>query len=647
MTQLRVNNEGVQQAGEKWLDWVTPLPKEARLTGIAVTLVERICLAVAAESPELIHCAAAELQAALKQVSGADVPVTDEPGPAQFAITLQWGGLVTDPLADLPNGDQAYLIAPTVDDDGEVNGLLLAARSAVGVYYAAKTLQQLLRAPLASSSDGLQVPLFEITDWPDLEERGLWGGSIVDDMDWLADRKMNVLEVACDLQIDGRGRGRTSVAPDVLTRARRRAIKFVPFITHPKAYGEATIFPHYPYLRSQQMPRATCFSRPETRELYTDWLASLGSLEGVSEVSAWLTEQTVRCGCEECSRVNWFVLQTRVIVAAWREAKQRCGDFALRILLTQGSEPDNDLVLAEIPEGVKVSYYSSSGTYHSARRAMIGPVLREYAASGRWLGVYPQVTATYRLVAPFSGAHFIRSRITEFARAGLRNVSGYAVPSNVYHRFNLEAMGEYAWNWRGRDEHEFARCWAVRQGLADPEKVAQWSDVLGPVAWDVYGSGFFISTCSWELAEALVSGEEFELGGRIFGEFHKPEQFDADLAVCQQAEQLAEQIGDEAIIQETRVITGYLTMMKSVHQLSQLIAGEQGVAPDDRAAAAQAFADFAAGVELTGDALVRWERTIPDDGTERPAQRFEDTRLALPELARQMQELAAKLSVAD
>jgi hypothetical protein len=45
------------------------------------------------------------------------------------------------------------------------------------------------------------------------------------------------------------------------------------------------------------------------------------------------------------------------------------------------------------------------------------------------------------------------------------------------------------WNAKGRSEREFALAWATRKGLENPEEIACWMEMMGPVSWNVYGSG--------------------------------------------------------------------------------------------------------------------------------------------------------------
>ena len=55
------------------------------------------------------------------------------------------------------------------------------------------------------------------------------------------------------------------------------------------------------------------------------------------------------CFCDGCRGQNTYVLETRLLAAAYRLVKAQHPGFTLRILLTQGSYPVNDQVLAEVP----------------------------------------------------------------------------------------------------------------------------------------------------------------------------------------------------------------------------------------------------------------------------------------------------------
>ena len=111
----------------------------------------------------------------------------------RFAITLgipdDQGQLADNPvdihrLQNLPvaqntplsrHHEQAYLIRPVGQEQ-----LLIAALNGRGLYYGARTLQQLLAATL--TPERVIVPLAHITDWPDFDERGLW--NFPDEAEW-------------------------------------------------------------------------------------------------------------------------------------------------------------------------------------------------------------------------------------------------------------------------------------------------------------------------------------------------------------------------------------------------------------------------------------------------------------------------------
>ena len=93
-------------------------------------------------------------------------------------------------LKILPNSEQAYVIFP----EGE-NRLVLSGLNGKGVLYAAATLCQLLKPYLTPQR--AVIPLAEVVDWPDLEERGLWNFPDPPNwIPWLASMKLNYGKMA-------------------------------------------------------------------------------------------------------------------------------------------------------------------------------------------------------------------------------------------------------------------------------------------------------------------------------------------------------------------------------------------------------------------------------------------------------------------
>jgi len=615
---------------EVWLRWVIPLPKRVRFQGrlklaagdVALrarrnaTDVERTAVR---ESAELIltRTRAGELRGPFSILIG----VCDPQGTVD-GISVPGAA----ELARLPNADQAYVIAPLPEP-----GIAVAALTERGVYHGVKTLQHFLEAHLAPGQ--IMLPVVAVLDWPDLAERGQWGGSCVRDIEYLADRKMDLVEVHAKLSFDERGRGVATLDAKRQEDARLHAVKWVPIVTHLDQIAGSGIYQRYPELKGKGKKAqsswgpevfAPCFSQPKMPEILADWFVSLAATPGVEDICVWLSEDHVQCECEGCQAKGQFALEAEACVRAWKLARQRNPKVRLRILLTQGSYATNDKVLdaaAEAPE-VGITYYDGGRTYDSSRDPMIYPLLAEAARKGRWLGCYPQLTASWRIVCPWSGPQFVRFRMGEFADKGLQCLCGYATPDNRFYDFNVTAAAEWSWNAHGRTEREFALAWATRRRLGDPEKAAEWATMLGPVGWDVYGSGIPYPQFFGRTADLIRKRARPELGQGMFRYFPTPEHTDNALAICGRALGLAQELRDPAILAETRTIQGYVQMVKAIHAIAITVAGRQKLEPAEAERVQAAFdALVAAGTEVTRG-LQAWRAAVAPDST---ASRFLDT----------------------
>ena len=615
-----------------WTRWLLPLPKEIRLTGKATVPVAEISLVLPADAAELERCAADELAKLLAHGGEVAVPVTSTPDLNRFCIALERAALPAS--KGRPNPDQAYALTPLLDASGkQLRGLSLSGATPTGLYYASKTLQQLLSPTLkgAGSLATVDMPVLTITDWPDLEERGEWGGTASEDLEWRADRKFNLLERHAELTLDGQGVGQAVMKAEVMERARTHGVRVVPIIHHLEQLQGTGMFERYPNLKAVGVKDSLCFAQPEATKLVSEWLTALGKIDGVKEVMIWLSEEGKGCECEQCKLNDRFVNETRVCLAAWQQAKQTCPNLGLRLLLTQASYNSNDKILAEIPEGVKVSYYHGGLTYDASRREMIYPLLQDYIERGRWLGVYPTVSASWLSVAPFSNPYFIKYRMTEFVDKGLKCLVAYAVPANGYYYLNVEAAAEWSWNAHGRDEREFAAAWATRMGIRQPDRFAEWTATLSPVSWDVYGSSFPYRE-HYGGTDAIIRGDGIPLGTGIFFEFKREEQFDEDLAKCDAALKLAEEIGYEPALLETKIVQAYARILKSVWVLSKLVHGTE-VKAEDRARATEFFDFLQDGARTVVDLMPRWGEIASPLVPAEPAGRFTATSADVDRLA--------------
>ena len=191
----------------RWLRWLIPLPKEIEIKAAVTLPASEVGLRLRGSAGDVERTGYEELVALFKDKTGT------EPKGGRFEILMgvcgDDGRLDGVPIADaprlpeLPNSEQAYVIQPV----GE-RRLVLSALNERGVYYATQTLRQLLGSRFAEGQ--VTVPLVRALDWPDLAERGEWGGSANRDIVWLASHKMNLVETHITLGItdDGRGQAR-------------------------------------------------------------------------------------------------------------------------------------------------------------------------------------------------------------------------------------------------------------------------------------------------------------------------------------------------------------------------------------------------------------------------------------------------------
>lgn len=555
-----------------WVRHLIPLPKQIAFEGTAQVAAADVAVLgrfeakcdVAAEAVKLVGKALGQGEPVAKGRFTVALALCDKAGKCQGQAVAG-----AEKLAKLPNWEQAYVIVP-----GK-NALTVAALDERGLYYGALTLSQLL--PVKMGAGKLTVPLVRVMDWPDLAERGEWGGNCASDVEWMSSVKMNLAEVQVQCGFDEAGVGTAAFKPELIEQGRLRAFKIVPIIAH--LDQQMGVFTRYPEVKgqgkaSQPVPtvHAICFSQPRATQMTGEWMAALAKLPHVSDICIWLSEDAVQCECDPCKAAGQFTLETRACVAAWRKAKEVNPDVKLRILLTQGSYKFNDKVLAEAPPDVNISYYDGGRTYDSSRDPMIYPLLEDFAKSGRWLGVYPQITASWRIVCPWSGPQFIKARMMEFVDKKLTNLCAYATPHNRLYDFNVTASAEWSWNAHGRDEREFAAAWATRRGVKDPEKAADWAVKLGPVGWDVYGSGVPYPYFFAHVGDVIRNRGKFTLGKGPFRYFPDEQHIKDDLAICAAATKLAGELGDPWIIAETQVIGGYVTMLAKARDISELTA---------------------------------------------------------------------------
>lgn len=635
---------------EQWLRWLLPLPKEIALERKVEVSVEQVRITLRKEAGDVEAQGVRQLLALFEEKAGQSPPGQG------FEILVGVCGLdgvvngvavpAAQRLAELPNREQAYVIAPVGEDR-----LVLTALDERGVFYATQTLRQFLEGRFHEGQ--VSIPLASIVDWPDLAERGEWGGSSTNDIEWMASLKMNLVEAHVSLRVTREGRGVAQADAKGIERGRLHALKYVPIITHLDQISGTGIYKVFPELKGKGPSAqhrtfpdevAPCFSQPKLGEIVADWMKDLARQEGVTDICCWLSEEPLQCECENCRQVGQYALEARALVQAWRLARQDHPNLKIRILLTQGSYSTNDKVLAEVPPEVGVTYYDGGRTYNSSRDPMIYPLLEEYAAAGRWLGCYPQLTASWRIVCPWSGPQFIKYRLTEFFQKKLQCLCGYATPHNRLYDFNIQAAAEWSWNVNGRSEREFAAAWATRRGLKDPDQAAEWAVLLGPVGWDVYGSGVPYPYFFGSAAEVVKKGRRPNLGQGMFRYFPEEAHFDQDLAACDRAMALAQAMGDPELIAETQVIRGYIQMLQSIFRIAAALESATVAQPAERQALQVLMCALSKAGYETVRGLQTWEKAArPGVG----GSRFEDTVDVTTRTVEDIGKILAPLGVRD
>jgi len=636
-----------------WQDHLVPLPKQVEIVGKVVVPAARVAVVGAEGRGAVLGQAARELLACL----GQDEKSFTRPHRADLVIALHIVSPGTSRLDALPHCRQAYSILP--DSDRSPSAIHINATTPVGLYYGSQTLIQLMRP---RHKDGMvEVPLIRVLDWPDMEDRGLWGADCHDHIPWMAARKLNIVEQISDIGVDAQGkvwarlkRGREPM----VTEGPQRGVKPVPVILHLEQLSGKGIFQAHPELVAVNSPHegAICYSKPAFVRVLADWLVELCKLPEVNDIDVWLAENMQGhkgCQCPDCAKEDRSVLEAKVVAAAWELARKRVANLRIRVLTSEETESSNPAMFDVLPPEIKIWYYHSLLTYSAGKSPMLRDYLADFAKQGRWIGVCPNVVNVVHFVQPNTTPQFIHYRLNEFVDKGMSGIIGYATPRLYYGYFLVEAMAEWSWHAKGRTPREFARSWAVREGLACPERFAEWAELIGPVAWSVYGSDWPSGEQRefMRVAPKLREGKVPDLGYVLWDAYRSPwgdiktvEQLNRNVEQADRAVEMAKELGRDEFIYESLIVQGYVRSLKALWELKQLVRAD-GVREADRTAARKYFRMYADGLNQAARYLPEWESTVPM----RPAdERFTERPLrTIQQVIGEMRQVASDLGCAD
>lgn len=574
-----------------WTSYLLPRPQEIRIADSVRCKPSEVGIALRDQAGPIEQQGAAELEALFAEKGRA------KPDGRGFTIDIGVAEATSAAMARLQrlnNKAQAYLIEPWGRDR-----LVLTSADERGVYYACQTLIQLLEPEM--SRDQVHIPLAEVMDWPDMDERGLWNFPEPEAwIPWLAALKLNYGKMAStQLHPIERGRrNRATIDRELLEAARRRAFNYLPYILHLNFLHDCGLFRAYPELagkgdgaltgryfahKAGNQHRVPCASQPLLVQILQEWMEDIAG-QGAGEISCWLSERPGQCGCLECTAVGQFVLEARAFVAAWRRAQTHHPNLQIRIFLSTTTTERDYRVLDELPPAVKVERACATElerVLHRPRDLMANPLLDHYAAEGRWIASYDVPIAangrvdTPEFKVPQRSAHRVRDYIGQLVRRGYSGAYGmmaWGGPERQICSFNIHALAEWTWNSHGRDEAEFAVAWARREGYAQPEAVAEWAALMGPVEFDVYDSDFPICY-SWGRAAAMVQQRQRPyLGEGMFRYYLAVEDFDAKAAVCDRALAMVQDLGEADLAHETRVVRSYVELARGVYWVAEQVA---------------------------------------------------------------------------
>jgi len=585
---------------QEWLRNLIPLPHEISIPEKAVLHPGGITIRVRKGADETEREAGRHLERLFEARTGA------VPSGKEFEILLgvvdhegKLEGIRIDgveKLRELPNSDQAYIIRPAGD-----GRLVLAALNGKGVYYAAVTLRQLLEPYLTGES--VSVPLAEVVDWPDMEERGLWNFPDPGEwIPWMSSLKLNYGKmVRTRLQKIERGKPNHAVIDgELMKKARATAFNYVPFILHLNFLHGYGLFRAYPELagvgdgalagryfahKRGNQHRAPCARNPLLTRILTEWMTDIAS-QGADEVSCWLSERPAQCGHKECREIGQFVLEARAFVNAWRETRKKYPDFTIRLFISTTTDERYYKVLAETPPEVKLERCCSTElerVRHLPRDLFVNPLFDRYAAEGRWVAHYDVPIGAFGRVetpefkVPCSSAHRVRDYVTQLIDRHYRGAYGMMGWSNMGIEtcgFNIHALAEWSWNRNGRTEREFAVAWATRQGYKNPEDVGEWSEIMGPIEFDVYESDF--PTCySWGKFVEMIDERRLPVPGEgMFRYYQTYESFDEKIADCRRALAVAETFDSPHLANETKVVLSYVRLAKYIYEIAERVASD-------------------------------------------------------------------------
>jgi len=566
---------------EKIKTKLIPLPREIEITEWHRMDRKDITL-VTGPDIDTHHPFAAKALSLLSPFAEKTIPAEGNTGAFEIRLTLkpetEEERKAAEKLTGLRNRDQAYMILPEFRN-GNFVSLSVSALETTGLLFGAQTLSACLEKNTGSpdgtsSADVVHVPALRVLDWPAIAGRAQWGGNTAECTGWMGQWKLS--EVAVYADIKGTMDPQVGLRREKREEINRNGLELVPYLRHLELMARHAGFlsndevtntpdPSKP-LPPEYVP-GLCMSSPATEKMVQRWLEAIAETGNIPAVEIRLSEDRTPCFCENCRGKEPYVLETRLVERAFKPVKEKHPGVSLRLLLSQGSYHYNRKILETAAPETQITYYDGGRTYDSSHDPMIYPLLADYSESGNWLGVYPQITHSWRTVFPFTGAGFIHDRCREFAQKQLDNVTGYAVPTNAHHEFNVMAMAEWCWNPEGRTPEEFCRAYAAYKGI-DPELFTRWAQLAGDAGWWFAESNLLLRLIySYDLSHSLSDNKADDHRFSRSGIRYKRETIEEALEKSIKSADIARQAGVPDMRDESEALQAGLEILLSIDDL--------------------------------------------------------------------------------
>ena len=164
-------------------------------------------------------------------------------------------------------------------------------------------------------------------------------------------------------------------------------------------------------------------------------------------------------------------------------------------------------------------------------------------------------------------------------------------------------------------EGEFARAYATRKGMKNPELFAEWAVSHGDVSWNIYGSEVpFEFTPVFGMAMRMIENKVPPiLGEDMFRYFPTFDHFDRALAVCDHNVEIAHELDDPSVLLETLVVRDYISLTRELYTITKLTFHQEASDKFSRDEVESSFKRIEEARLGIHDSLLRWEALFGED----------------------------------